>query len=73
MVAFDACCVNLVANFRSSSGLTQTQLAERVGVSKNTICNIESCKSLPSIRLALLLAYVLDIPVDRLFVLRGSF
>ena len=48
-------------------GLTQQQLAERVGVTRQTIIAIERGNYKPSVELALRLARVFDQPVEALF------
>ncbi len=53
--------------FRVSAGLTQEQLAERVGVTRQTILSIEKGRYKPSIELALALARAFDAPVESLF------
>lgn len=54
---------------RSAAGLTQAQLAERVGVSRKTINTVENRVFIPSTILALKLAAALDCKVDELFFL----
>ena len=49
--------------------LTQQQLAEQVGVSRQTINAIESSKFIPSTLLALKLAEALGTKVEKLFAL----
>ena len=58
--------------FRLSAGLTQEQLAERVGVTRQTILSIEKGRYKPSIELALALARVFDAPVESLFELAAD-
>ena len=58
-----------VASARAASGLTQEQLAELIGVSRQTIGAIEKGEYSPSTVLALRLAVALDRPVERLFAL----
>ena len=58
-----------VGSARAACGLTQEQLAELVGVSRQTISAIEQGEYSPSTVLALRLAIVLDRPVERLFAL----
>jgi DNA-binding XRE family transcriptional regulator len=60
--------VNNLKLFRQGRGdLSQQQLAEMVGCSRQTIISIESgCKN-PSVELALKLAHALGTPIDRLF------
>ena len=53
-----------------ADGLTQQDLADRVGVTRQTILSIEKGRYSPTIGLALRLAKVLDVTVEDLFVLR---
>jgi DNA-binding XRE family transcriptional regulator len=54
---------------RSACALTQAQLAELVGVSRQTINYIEQGTYCPSTKLALQLARELDVAVEDLFFL----
>ncbi len=54
----------------AAGGMTQQQLADRVGVTRQTIISIEKGKYRPSIELALLLARVFAVPVEALFRLK---
>jgi putative transcriptional regulator len=47
--------------------MTQEQLAERIGVTRQTILSIEKGKFTPSVALALQLAEVLRVKVEDLF------
>lgn len=59
--------------FRFDRGeLSQQQLAQMVSVSRNTIISIERGDYAPSVKLALLLAKVLDTTVEELFVLEDK-
>lgn len=58
---------NRVREFRTELGLTQDQLAERVGVARQSIISIEKGYFLPSIETALRLSAALNVPVERLF------
>ncbi len=58
---------NDLRQVRTRRSLTQEALAERVGVTRQTIIAIEKEKFVPSVRLALELARALGIPMDRLF------
>jgi len=51
----------------AADGMTQQELAERVGVTRQTILSIEKNKFRPSVELALLLAEVFDVKVEDLF------
>jgi putative transcriptional regulator len=52
--------------------LTQKALADRVGVTRQTILSIEKGKYTPSVALALRLAMVLGITVEELFTLESG-
>jgi len=58
---------NNLRQYRRQRGLTQQELATRVGVNRQTIVNIEGSRSLPSILLAYRLAQALTVPVTDLF------
>ena len=59
--------VNKVKQYRKAARMTQSQLAERAGVSRQTISDIETWKHDPTISVALLLARALGVKVDNLF------
>ena len=64
--------VNL-RRYRFEAGdMTQQELAERVGVSRQTIISIEKGKYEPSIQLALRLARLFQVPVESLFELNDT-
>ncbi len=52
---------------RAEKGLSQTQLAELVGVSRNTISSIETGQFNPTAKLALILCIALDKKFEDLF------
>jgi len=52
---------------RVEKGLSQTQLAELVGVSRNTISSIETGQFNPTAKLALILCIALDKKFEDLF------
>jgi putative transcriptional regulator len=56
-----------VRQHRLSNELTQQQLADRVGVTRQTILFIEKGKYTPSVALALQLAAILGASVEALF------
>ncbi|MBT8484765.1 MAG: helix-turn-helix transcriptional regulator [Phycisphaerales bacterium] len=58
---------NLVRQHRVTSGMTQQDLADRVGVTRQTVLSIEKGKYTPSVALALGLAEVFDVTVETLF------
>ncbi len=59
---------NRVRERRQGLGLTQEQLAERAGVSRQTIISIEGGRYDPSLPLALRLARLLGQRVEDLFI-----
>ena len=58
---------NNLKELRQKMGLTQTQLAEMVGSSKNTISSIETGQFCPTAYLAALLCIALDCKFEDLF------
>ena len=58
---------NLVRRHRLMGGLTQQELADRVGVTRQTILSIEKGKYTPSVALALSIAQVFGVSVETLF------
>jgi len=55
---------------RTDAGLTQAELADRVGVSRKTINTVENGVFIPSTLLALKIAAVLKVKVEELFYLK---
>lgn len=64
--------LNHLRRMRRRADLTQEEVAERVGVSRQTIISIERGRYNPSIGLALSLARAFDVPVEELFELPGG-
>ncbi len=58
---------NNLKEYRTQSGLSQTQLAEMVGVSRNTISSIETGQFNPTAKLALILCIALDKKFEEMF------
>lgn len=58
---------NNLKQARSGAGLSQAQLAEMVGVSRNTISSIETGTFNPTAKLALILCIALDKKFEELF------
>ena len=58
---------NRIKEFRSERGWTQQELADKVGVSRQSINSIERNRYVPSLPLALLFARVFGCPTDELF------
>jgi len=57
---------------RAVKNITQAELAEQVGVSRQTINTIESNKYVPSTVLALKIARVFGKPVEEIFILEDG-
>ena len=57
-----------IIDFRARHDLTQAQLAEQVGVRRETIVFLEKGKYNPSLKLAHDIAVVLDASIDELFI-----
>lgn len=58
---------NNLKECRSKKGLSQQQLADMVGVSRNTISSIETGQFNPTAKLALILCIALDKKFEELF------
>lgn len=61
---------NLLKRHRLLTGeMTQQDLADRAGVTRQTILSIEKGRYNPTIGLALRLAAIFDVPVEEIFML----
>lgn len=58
---------NNLKKVRNEKGLSQAQLADMVGVSRNTISSIETGQFNPTAKLALVLCIALDKKFEELF------
>ena len=58
---------NTVRQHRLLADMTQQDLADRIGVTRQTILSIEKAKYTPSVALALRIARVLGVSVETLF------
>lgn len=63
--------LNRVKELRAARGWTQEQLAEAVGVSRQSINSIERDRYLPSLQLALTFARVFGCATDEIFTLNS--
>lgn len=60
---------NTLALLRAMRQLSQTELAEAIGVSRKTISTVETGRFTPSVIIALKLAKFFDVPVEQIFTL----
>lgn len=58
---------NRLKEIRTEKGLSQAQLAEMVGVSRNTISSIETGQFSPTAKLALVLSIALEKQFEEIF------
>ena len=58
---------NRLKEVRTAKGISQAQLAQMVGVSRNTISSIETGQFSPTAKLALVICIALDKKFEELF------
>ncbi len=58
---------NTVYTLRTKKGLTQEDLAEKVGITRQTVIAIEKGNYTPSVLLALKIAAVFKVPIESIF------
>jgi len=63
---------NEIRELRGTRGLTQAQLGEAMGVSRQTIIAIETERYTPSLPLAIALARYFELPVEEVFHADGT-
>lgn len=63
---------NSIAVLRAARQLSQTELAEVIGVSRKTISTVETGRFTPSVIIALKLAKFFDVPVEQIFSLNAD-
>ena len=56
--------------YRVEKGLTQEQLAEKVGVRRETIMRLEKAQYNPSLKLAIDISRVLNAPIEDIFIFK---
>lgn len=64
---------NRLAEVRKKKKIGQGYLVEKLGVSRQTISSIENGRCTPSLDLALDIANLLEMPVDRIFIHPNKF
>ncbi|MBM7644440.1 putative transcriptional regulator [Scopulibacillus daqui] len=63
---------NKLMEYRKMKGLSQDELAERLGVSRQTIISIEKGRYNPSLPLALQIGKIFDVAIENIFILEDS-
>ncbi len=58
---------NRIRVFRAEHRMSQSDLADAIGVSRKTISTIEVGRFVPSTTIALLIAKHFDVPVEKIF------
>lgn len=59
--------ISNLKQYRKQAGLTQEDLAQKLGVTRQTINAIEQGKYQPSLHLAYLCAQEFNIPIEKIF------
>ena len=62
-----------LAEIRKEKKIGQAYLVEKLGVSRQAISAIENGKAVPSLDLAMDIAYLLDMPIDQIFIHENKF
>lgn len=66
---------NIITNLKSvreTRGMTQQELADRIGMRRETILHLENNRYNPSLEMALKIAQVFDLRVEELFQLKDT-
>lgn len=64
---------NRLAEIRKQKKIGQNYLVEKLGVSRQTISSIENGRCTPSLDLAMDIAYLLEVPIDEIFIHENRF
>ncbi|PGX09297.1 helix-turn-helix transcriptional regulator [Bacillus sp. AFS033286] len=59
--------MNKITNLRKEQGITQEELAQKVGITRAYLSNLENGKYKPSLDVALRIANVLESAVEKIF------
>ena len=64
---------NSIRALRFANGeMTQAELAERIGVTRQTVIAIEQGRYSPSLEMAFQIAHVFEVPLDQVFQYSGD-
>jgi putative transcriptional regulator len=58
---------NTIRDLRAGRSMTQQELADRIGVTRQTVIAIEQDKYSPSLEVAFRIAYVFSVPLEQVF------
>lgn len=64
---------NHLAAIRRNKKIGQSFLVENLGVSRQTISSIENGRCTPSLELAMDLSYLLEMPIEEIFIHENKF
>ena len=64
--------ITKLKSVRESIGMTQQELADRIGMRRETILHLENNRYNPSLEMALKIAQVFDLRVEDLFQLKDT-
>lgn len=64
---------NRLKEIRKEKKIGQAYLVEKLGVSRQSISSIETGKCSPSLELAMDIAYLLDMPINEIFIHENRF
>lgn len=64
--------INFLSEARDYRDITQDELAEKVGISRKGLSDIETGKVCPSLETAIKIAGVLSLPLEHLFIMEGT-
>jgi putative transcriptional regulator len=64
---------NNLKEIRTKLGITQAELAERVGVARVSIISIEKGHFIPTVETALRIGKALDVPIEEIFWLQEKY
>lgn len=63
---------NSIRSLRFAHGeMTQAELADRIGVTRQTVIAIEQARYSPSLEMAFQIAQVFNVPIDQVFQYQG--
>lgn len=58
--------------YREIAKLSQNELAQKLGIARESVSRMENSRTIPSVKVALEVSRILEVPVDKLFTLRWN-